>query len=1014
MSSLSKHKGKAYWRSLAELADEPEFRKNLENEFPQSQLGESGSVSRRRFMQLMGASMALASGAGCRWEKENILPFTRRPAGMIAGIARHFATSMEVGGHAAGLLVTSHEGRPTKIEGNPQHPVSLGATDAFAQASVLEMYDPDRSYGIVRVEQGQESSQSWEEFLAYFKPVLQQERKTAGRTMRVLSEASASPTRERWRQRFATLYPQAKWVEYEPLSDDNARLGAVQAFGAPHRAHLQLEKAKVILALDADFLTTHPAALLYARAFAVGRTPQRGQMNRLYVVESQHSNTGAMADHRLPLRSETIKAFANAVMTEVLHAPGISAPEGASGYVAPALEADVLKFARAVAKDLVKNQGHGLVVVGSGQPPEVHALAHQLNALLQNNGKTVTYTVEADPTRPSHVDAIKTLATEMQAGNVTTLVIFGGNPAYNAPFELNFHDALAKVKNSIHLSLFRDETSRACQWHVNAAHYLESWGDARAYDGTISIIQPLIDPLYNGKSVLDLLAVMGAEEGTTAREMVSQTFAELAGGVDAGARWRQTVRDGFLAGSAWSTVTPTTRFSAATPVPASALMAHPANGALELTFWQDAHVYDGRFANNGWLQELPDFMSKVTWDNVAMFAPETAKELGIKHETLVTLQLNNRQLDVAAYIMPGQAQGSIAVSLGFGRTDAGHIGGSQTQDVASVGFNTYVLRPSQLHNFAAGLTVTDTGKFYELALTQDHHAMDAVAVKGRADRIGEIVREGTLTEFSEKPEFAREMVEHEPLESLWREPSYEEGHRWGMAIDLNACTGCNACVVACQAENNVPIVGKEQVIRGREMHWLRIDRYFNGDPTAPGVMLQPMTCQQCENAPCEQVCPVAATVHSHEGLNDMVYNRCIGTRYCSNNCPYKVRRFNFFNYHKNLADPANQVAKMVYNPEVTVRARGVMEKCTYCVQRIQAVKIVSKNDRRPILDGEIMPACAQACATSAITFGDLNNPESVVAKRHLDRRSYFVLEELNTKPRTAYLARIKNPNPELS
>lgn len=1012
MSSLKKQKGKVYWRSLAELADEPEFRKHLENEFPESELGEPGSVSRRRFMQLMGASMALASGSACRWEKETILPFTRRPAGMTPGIAQHYATTMELGGHGLGLLVTSREGRPTKIEGNPQHPMSLGATDAFAQASILEMYDPDRSRNLAHSEAGQQLTPTWSEFTAALRPIMQAAKADGGRGVRILSEASSSPTLARLQSRFLGAFPQAKWYEYEPISRDNERLGTAAVFGEPYRVHMAIDRARVILSLDDDFLHIHPAAVKYSRDFAAKRRPEAGAMNRLYVVESRHSNTGAIADHRLPLRSEQINGFLLALTAEVAGTAGFVAPADLTPYAAFAASGATAKFVKAVAKDLLQNQGSSIVTVGCGQPPEVHALAHQLNALLHNVGTTVLYTAELDPARLAHRDAIKALSDELHKGEVGTLVMLGGNPVYNAPAELKLAEGLAKAKTSIHLSLYRDETSRAATWHIPRAHYLESWGDTRAYDGTVSVIQPLIDPLYNGKTPLDLISTLLGEENVKSRELVHQTMVELGGVLEGEKKWRQSVHDGFLAGTAWSPATPTRKPLPAPKADAQANAPTVDNGRLELTFWQDPHVYDGRFANNGWLQELPDFMSKLTWDNAALFAPETAKALGVKHQTLVKLKHLDRELEVAAYVLPGQAPGSIAVFLGYGRTEAGHIGGSVSNEIAPVGFNTYVLRQGDASNFVSGLTVDATGTFYELATTQDHHSMDDLAERAKNERVGEIVREATLEAFIKEPDHIKEMVEHPPLQSLWKEFTYD-GHRWGMAIDLTSCVGCNACVVACQAENNIPIVGKEQVIAGRSMHWLRIDRYFSGDPAAPTVVNQPMTCQQCENAPCEQVCPVAATIHSSEGLNDMVYNRCVGTRYCSNNCPYKVRRFNFFNYHKNLNDTNNHVTKMMYNPDVTVRARGVMEKCTYCVQRIQAVKIDAKNKRRPIQDGEITTACAQACPAGSIVFGDLSNPTSAVAKQHADKRSYFVLEELNTKPRTAYLARIKNPNPEL-
>jgi molybdopterin-containing oxidoreductase family iron-sulfur binding subunit len=646
-------------------------------------------------------------------------------------------------------------------------------------------------------------------------------------------------------------------------------------------------------------------------------------------------------------------------------------------------------------------------MAGPRQPPEVHAAVHRINAALGNVGQTLAYTADPEPDRPSHVEAIRALAADIAAHKVDTLVILGGNPAYDAPADLGLADALGSVAVRIRLGPYEDETSARSMWYLPQAHFLESWGDARSYDGTYSIQQPLIEPLHGGHSAIELLALLLGDAQPKAEQLVRATFKQIAGDKDFEARWSQSLQDGLLAGSRWPQETPKL------VEPGRVEPSPPAAGdqAWEIVFCQDASVYDGRFANNGWLQEMPDPMTRITWDNAAVMSPATAHTLGVSDNTLVRLKYAGRQCELPVYVMPGQADRSIAVALGYGRTAAGQVGGIRGT-VESVGGNVYALRTSRAMDFDVGLSIEPTAATHVLAVVQDHHAIDAVGYAARAERAGELVREATLAHYREHPDFARHVVEQPELKSLWDEKA-AEGRRWGMTIDLSKCIGCNACVVACNAENNVPIVGRERVLRGREMHWIRVDRYFKGDPQDPQAVHQPVACQQCEMAPCEQVCPVAATVHSKEGLNDMVYNRCVGTRYCANNCPYKVRRFNFFNYHKNLEDSGNEVLKMLYNPEVTVRQRGVMEKCTYCVQRIQAVKIHAKNEGRPIVDGEIRTACQQVCPAQAILFGDLADANSAVAKAQADSRAYGMLAEMNFRPRTMYLARIRNPNPEL-
>jgi MoCo/4Fe-4S cofactor protein with predicted Tat translocation signal len=985
------------WRSLAELADAPEFRAFMEAEFPTK--ADPEGVSRRRWLQLMGASLALAGTAGCRWEKEEILPFVERPEGRVPGVAERYATAMDLSGSAIGLLVTVFDGRPVKIEGNPNHPQSLGATDSLAQAAILNLYDPDRSRQVLRRESGGRGDiAKWEQFDAFAKDHFGGLREKQGDGLTILAEADSSPTLARLRSQFLEAYPEAKWVEYEPLSRDNERAGAEAAIGSPYRTQLHLEKTHVVVSLDADLFGDHPTGLRNTRHFAEGRDP-KGDMNRLYVAESCFTITGAAADHRIPVRSSQIGAFVVAIEAKLAGEPADT-------------EAPWLKFLDAIVDDLEHHHGQSLLVAGPSQPAEVHAAVHRINAKLNNIGRTLTYTEDPDPDRPSHIDAIAQLVEQINTGDVDTLVVLGGNPVYDAPVDVDFAAAFAKVGTRIHLSLDDNETSQAATWHLPRAHFLEAWGDARGYDGTYSIVQPMIEPLWEGRSKIEVLAgLIGSD--SNAYEEVRETARDVAGKEDFETRWQVALHDGILKDSQSSPITPKPEDVADTPLPSKADA-----GDFEVIFTRDASVYDGRFANCGWLQELPDPMSRLTWDNAALIGPATAERLGVKSDRVISVTIDGRTIELPVFVMPGQADGTIGIALGYGRTAAGHVGGSEQNNVSPVGANAYAIRQSTAPYWASSATVQVTARTAGLATTQDHHAIDMIAMKGKAERLGQLVRETTKTELAEHPDVIAHAlhlpgnVSEDELKSLW-EPHTYDGYRWGMSIDMNKCIGCNACVIACQAENNIPVVGKERVLEGREMHWLRIDRYFQGEPENPTANHQPVGCQQCENAPCEQVCPVAATVHTKEGLNDMVYNRCVGTRYCANNCPYKVRRFNYFYYHGDLDKPGGEVAKMAFNPEVTVRSRGVMEKCTYCVQRIQAGKIAAKNEGREVRDGEVSSACQQACPAQAIEFGNLADSESQVAAAHESNRAYGMLAELNVKARTKYLARVRNPHPSL-
>ncbi len=1005
--------GRQYWRSLDELGDTPEFREFVEREFPNFSGELLTSPSRRRFLKLMGASLAMAGLSGCRWPQEKIAPFGRRPDGRAPGKAVRYATAMELKGAAAGLLVTSYDGRPIKIEGNPDHPVNRGATDAFSQASVLELYDPDRSTAVTEAQGGRTFPRSWDQFAKFAQEHFGALRMTGGAGLAVLAETSSSPSMADMRARFLKAYPRASWHEYEPLSRDNERTGSQQALGRVYRTHLALDRADVIVCLDADPLMSHPASVQYSRDFVAGRDIDKTgkrldngrPMSRLYSVESTLSVTGSMADHRLAVPSSDIPAIACRIAAKLV-GRGVDMPGDLRSAVLAGADhaAQHDEFVEALVGDLLAERGRSLLVVGDRQPAEIHALVHVLNAALGNSGQTVRYTEEIDPDRPTHTQAIAALAGDLEAGRITTLLVLGGNPVFDAPADLNFGERLDSVETTIHLSLHANETSHRCRWRLPRAHYLESWADARAYDGTVSVVQPLIRPLYAGRTTTEVLALLAGGKTTKAHDVVRRTLEPRSGGTDFETWWRQVLHDGLVKDSAWPAVKTSPRGGPWTAT-LSELATRPGNTdghRLEVVYTADSHVYDGRFANNGWLQETPDPLSKLTWDNAAAISPATAKRLDLRRGDVVMLRAGDRELEIAVFVLPGQADDSLAISVGYGRTAAGRVGDG-------TGFDAYRFRTSAAMDVLNSVEIVRTGRTYLLAGTQDHHAIDTkVGKDSTQERLGMLVREGTVEEYKQHPDFAKHAVHHPPLLSLWEERKYDEGHSWGMTIDLNKCIGCSACAVACQAENNIPIVGKEEVDRGREMNWLRIDRYFKGEPDSPEVAHQPVACQHCENAPCEQVCPVAATVHSDEGLSDVVYNRCIGTRYCANNCPYKVRRFNWFNNHKNLTE----TEKLSFNPEVTVRERGVIEKCSFCVQRITAVKIEAKNEGRAITDGEIVPACAQACPTRAIEFGDLNDPDSRVARAQAEDRAYAMLGELNVKPRNLYLAKLRNPAAE--
>lgn len=994
-----------HWRSLSELENTPEFQELLAREFPNQDPQSVPDLDRRRFLQLMGASAALASLSSCRWETEQILAFNERPENTTPGISKHYATCFELHGVAQPLLVRNYDGRPIKIEGNPDHPAALGASTSQAQALTLDWADPDRSRGPAKRKGEALEDASWEEADEFVEEVFG-EMRDGGAGLAVLCAPTASPSAMDMRRRFLEVFPEnAGWFTYEPLNRDNELEGARMAFGKPMRTHAKMAEADVQLWLDADPLGEHPSGLSHARDWATRRVPEDAAkpgarpMSRVYAVESTPSPSGAAADHRLPMRADRIYAFLLEIERRVTGKVRVGA--------APDWMKEHEKFLNAVASDLKTRNGRSLVFVGERQPAHVHAVAHRLNGALGNIGNTVAFSEEPIPA--GQVQQLQSLIAKINEGSVKSLLVLGGNPVFDAPADLGFAEALAKVATKVHVGFTRNETAHGCDWHFNEAHPLEAWGDGRSWDGTLTLCQPQILPLHGGRSLLEILARIAADDRTDAFEIVKRVWKR----VNRSAEWfRECLHDGFAKASSFKFESPQVRsFEAPKPTGAGKALE---NGSLELVFTK-GEIGDGRFANNGWLVESPDPMTKVTWDNVACVSPATAKALGLLDNMLCEVEVGGKKMQLPTYVLPGQATGTISIAVGWGRKHAGRIGGDAGKGVDPIGFDVYPLRTSATMSRAGGVSVRPTSTDYKVATTQDHFVMDRIGMAERNERIDVLIREDSYEGWKEHPDHVQHAVHHPPLKSLWTDASHD-GHKWGMSIDLSRCIGCNACIVGCTSENNVPVVGKEQVLAGREMHWLRIDRYFGGDdPESPDIANQPLTCMHCENAPCEQVCPVAATVHSEEGLNDMVYNRCIGTRYCGNNCPYKVRRFNYFSNREHFKDTENggDLYKLVTNPDVTVRSRGVMEKCTYCTQRISATRKQAKLEKREMRTDEIRTACQTACPTDAVVFGDLADEKAEVSKRQALGRSYALLGELNIKPRTQYLARITNPHPDL-
>lgn len=1007
-------RGKELWASLEELAESPEIIDLFEREFPPGADEPPPGMDRRRFLQLMGASLALAGITGCGdmgrpAGQGRLLPYVRPPEDFIPGRPVYFATSFLLDGIAYGLLGETHMGRPTKMEGNPQHPGSLGATDTFGQAWVLDLYDPARAKTVTR--QGRISD--WDSFRTFLIGRREALLGKRGAGLRILTGSMTSPSLISQLQALSAELPEARWHRFDPVGSVHADEGTALAFGRPLHTVLHLDQADVIAAFDADFLSWGAESVRYSHDWAQRRKVREvppeeraakgGGMSRLYAAEGLPSLVGAMADHRLRIKPSRV----GEVLSSVASALGVLPVKGPS-----ALSEEEDAWVKALATDLRSAQGRSLVLVGEPQPPEVHALAHGLNRFLGNIGKTLHFTeplgAGAETGSSSRSQSLPELVEDMRAGRVDTLIILDSNPAYTAPASLDFAAALAKVAHTVLVSYYQDETAARCEWHVPLAHGLESWGDARAFDGTVSLIQPLIEPLFFARTPAEVLAVLQGETEANGRELLRNHWSTRLG-PDFESAWRDALFLGLIPGTALPPVTvsqsPDWRDRIMPPRTGNP----PAfsSGTLEVEFRPDPTVWDGRFTFNVWLQETPKYLSKLTWDNAAYISPRTAERLGLASRDVVELRLRDRMIRAPVWIQPGQCDDLVTVTLGYGRpwpssrTWVNEGGGMEEPNREGglkdlYGYNAYAIRPQDAPWSALGLELRKTGETHPLASAQDQFRL-----MGRP-----IIRSADFSQLMKNPRFAVEP--HHPEASLYPEFAYDS-YAWGMTIDMSICTGCSSCVVACRSENNVPVVGKEGMLRGRDMNWLRIDTYFTGEVDHPVTYFQPMLCQQCEKAPCEVVCPVEATLHNGEGLNEMIYNRCIGTRYCSNNCPYKVRRFNFFSYVNEKVESL----KMVRNPDVTVRTRGVMEKCTFCVQRINHARIEAKKEDRRIRDGEAITACMQACPTRAITFGDLNGSASLVAGLRKLPWNYQVLGDLNTRPRIHYLAKLWNLNPEL-
>jgi molybdopterin-containing oxidoreductase family iron-sulfur binding subunit len=965
---LATGRGPTFWRTLDEAAESEELREYIEEEFPALTGEIPQGIDRRNLLKVMAASLAMAGAAACtKQPKELIVPYVRQPENVIPGIPLFYATAMPAHGYARGLLVESHLNRPTKIEGNPDHPASLGSTTVFEQGSVLNLYDPDRSETVLHT--GRLST--WSDFTIAFNTETQNLLARKGEGLAILTGVCTSPTLISQISSLFQQMPAARWYIHEPSVNPAVASAARQIAGRKAFVHYDLSQADVIVSLDSDFLNNGPAALVYARQWSQRRKAiDNGQTPvRHYAIEAGPTVSGSIADHHFPMESNKVSAIAY----QLAKACGAAAPDVTEP--APA-------WLSVIVQDLQASKGRCVIIPGEYQPESVHLAAYAANAALGNVGKTVRL---LESVEPDNTHSIEELTGDLNNGRVETLLILGGNPVYTAPSSLNFADAIRKARLVVRLGNFYDETSRYSHWHIPEAHYLETWSDSRAFDGTATIQQPLLQPLYEGKSAHEIVSILQNRPEQNSHAIVKAYWqGQIKDDFDT--VWQTSLHNGTVAGTTVGVINAAGRV---TIPPFSA----PQSGEVEVVLRPDPTIGDGTYSNNGWLQELPKPQTKMTWENPVTVSPGRAAKMNIHTGDILRVTVNGKSVEGPAWIVPGQAEGSVVATFGYGRTGSGRLGND-------IGYNAYLLQDAG-SRFTVGGTLAKTGKHVDVADGQHTQTM-----AGR-----EPVRTATYKEFQQHPNFPT--MEEKPLapsDTIYERKDWPyDGYKWGMTIDLNVCTGCSACTIACQAENNIAVVGKDQVAKGRRMHWIRVDRYYSGNMDAPEIYNQPVPCMHCEQAPCEVVCPVGATVHSNEGINQMVYNRCVGTRYCSNNCPYKVRRFNFLLY----SDWNTQSLYGVRNPDVTVRSRGVMEKCTYCVQRIQEAKIKTEKEGRFIRDGEVVPACAQVCPTQAIYFGNLNDKNSVVAKTQALPRSYGMLDDLNTRPRTLYLGYVRNSNDAL-